>query len=135
MTQEEKEIQQLYVIDVKTLETSKVKVDEVDERGMPMKEYMNLINQKIISEVDYGKWINFEESYPPLKDKPYDGVIIEILHRGNPFFHSIFHNGKRVFLRCYDWNEELLEWRNPDYTNDYWRFVPDPPENEGYDVG
>ena len=107
----------------------------VDERGIPIKEYMNLINQKIISEVDYGKWINFKESYPPLKDKPYDGVLIEILHQGNPFFHSIFHNGERVFLRCYDWHNDLLEYRDPCYTSDYWRFVPAPPGNESYDVG
>ena len=53
---------------------------DIDERGIPIKEYMNLINQKIISEIDYGKWINFKESYPPLKDKPYDGVLIEIFN-------------------------------------------------------
>ena len=106
-----------------------------NERGIPIKEYMNLINPEIISEVDYGKWINFEESYPPLKDKPYNGVFIEILHQGNPYFHSIFHDGERVFLRCYDWHNDLLEYRDPCYASDYWRFAPAPPGNEGYDVG
>lgn len=93
---------------------------------------MHLVKPEIVSEVDYGKWINFEESYPPLKDKH---VLIEILHNGNPYFHSIFHDGKKVFLRCVDWHNDLLEYRDPDYTSDYWRFVPAPPGNEGYDVG
>lgn len=106
-----------------------------DERGMPIEEYMSLVKPEIVSEVDYGKWINFEESYPPLKDKPYKGVLIEILHEGDPYFNSIFHDGERVFLRRFDWHNDLLEYRDPNCTSDYWRFVPDPPGNEGYDVG
>ena len=110
-------------------------MENYDGRGMPIKEYMSLVKPEIVSEVDYGKWINFEESYPPLKEKPYEGVLIEILHEGDPYFNCIFHDGERVLLRRVDWHYDLLEYKDPDFTSDYWRFVPRPPGNEGYDVG
>ena len=92
-------------------------------------------DKDVVSVIDYGKWISFQESYPPLQDEAYNGVVIEILHEGSPYFHSIFHDGERVFLRCYDWHNDLLECELPEFTNDYWRFVPSPPANESYDVG
>lgn len=107
----------------------------MDNRGMLIDKYLSMVDKDIVSVIDYGKWIHFQESYPPLQDEPYNGVVIEILHKGNPYFHSIFHDGERVFLRCYDWHNDLLEWKLPEFTNDYWRFVPSPPANEGYDVG
>ena len=103
---------------------------------MILQEYLKLVNFEVVKSKDFGKWINFNDSYPPLNKEPYNGVLIEILHEGNPYFHSVFHDGEgNVRLRCYDWNQELLEYCNPDYTKDYWRFVPSPPGNEGYDVG
>lgn len=103
--------------------------------GIPISEYKSKVKEDIVSKVDYGRWINFQESYPPISIDKYQGTMIEILHRGNPYFHSVFHNGETVRLRCYDWSMDLFVYNDPEYTNDYWRFVPPPPGNEGYDVG
>lgn len=105
------------------------------DRLVPIEEYMSHVNPDIVSKVDYGKWINFQESYPPLNEKPYEGVLIEILHEGNPYFHDIFHNRKGVRLLSSDWHDDLFYYHDPKYTSDYWRFVPSPPENESYDAG
>lgn len=104
-------------------------------KGVPIEKYLSKVDKGIVSEVDYGRWINFQESYPPLKKRKHDSTFIEILHEGNPYFHSIFHNGERVWLSNYEWHNDLFEFGLPEFTNDYWRFIPSPPGNEGYDVG
>ena len=100
---------------------------------MTIEEYNKLVNPDVVAVVDYGRWINFQESYPPLPEKKHDDTLFEILyHNGEPEFNYVYHDGKNVRLRRYDLSMDLLEYFDPEVTDCYWRFIPDPPGNDGY---
>ena len=90
--------------------------------------YCNNVNYK-----DYGKWYLFRDTFPLLTEKQ---TFIEVLCNGNPTFHSIWwHDDNTIRIRDYDFHRELLLWQLNECLNLYWRYVPDPPGNCGYDVG
>ena len=102
---------------------------------MTIEEYNELVNPDVVAVVDYGRWINLQESYPPLPNKPHKSTHFELLISGNPEFECVFHDGENVRLLRYDLSNELLEWYDPELTSCYWRFIPPPPRNEGYNCG
>lgn len=102
---------------------------------MQLEEYIRHVDSSKFDEKDYGKWVLFSESYPPIRMKPYHGVTIEfLLDSGNPTFDSVFlcEDGE-VRFKDIDTTTEALVFGL--YENLYWRFVPDPPGNYGYNVG
>ena len=103
--------------------------------GMLIEDYSKHVKNEIVSVVDYGRWIKFSDSYPPLQALTYSSTFIEVLHEGNPYFHSVFHDGKSVFFRDVTMTQDFLEYRLPEYEECYWRFIPEPPGNEGYNCG
>ena len=101
---------------------------------MTYEEYQKHVNESAYTLGDYGRWVKFGDSYPPIVDTtPYHGTIVEVLYNGNPSFNSIYtcRDGS-VHWRDYDFNQEF-SWG--EYEEYYWRFVPDPPGNFGYNVG
>jgi hypothetical protein len=103
---------------------------------MKCSEYLTHVDETKFVRGGFGKWVKFSDSFPPVSDKEYDGIIIETLFEGNPSFHSVFmtQDGDVAFLD-YDFNNEFFEYGGWSYLNLYWRFVPEPPGNEGYDCG
>lgn len=102
-----------------------------------IKEYNTFVDEKRFVIGDFGKWVRFDESYPPLNAKnALEGTTIEVLcHHGDPTFHCVYCIEGEVRFRDHDFSTELLEWRMPDCLDLYWRFVPDPPCNERYNCG
>lgn len=96
-------------------------------------EYFKHINPNYVDINNYGKWIQFKESYPILLDKQ---TFIEVLcNDGNPTIHSIWCENGIVRIRDHDFHRELLLWRLDECMELYWRYMPDPPGNYGYSVG
>lgn len=110
-------------------------MNRAQEYGMTIQEYLTHVKTDIVFPIDYGKWIKFSDSFPPLKEGKYSGTDFEILYEGNPYFHTVFHNGEYVCFRDYDMTTDLLEMQLPEYMECYWRYIPNPPGNEGYDCG
>lgn len=103
---------------------------------MKVEEYLTHVDETKFIVGDYGKWVKFSESFPPISDKEYDGTLIEILSEGNPMFASISRTrDDEVSFLDYDFNNEFFEYGGWAYLNLYWRFIPEPPDNEGYDCG
>lgn len=103
---------------------------------MEYKEYIKHVNPIKFEYGNYGKWVRFTDSFTPVDiDKPYNGILIEILlNNGNPVYQSVFSTKeKEVAFRDYDINQEILSYG--EYDGLYWRFIPDPPEDRSYDVG
>ena len=104
---------------------------------MSMKEsdYLKRVHLEKCTPIDYGKWIKFDDSFPPVfSKKPWQGTIIEILlEDGRAIFESVFRTDTgEIRFHDIDISREFLEWQLPEYFELYWRFVPDPPGNFGY---
>lgn len=96
-------------------------------------DYNKLVNQECVTLKDYGKWIQFKESFPILTQT---NTFIEVLlNNGEPTIHSIWCDNNTVRIRDYDFHQELLLWHLDECMELYWRYMPDPPGNCGYSVG
>lgn len=101
---------------------------------MEYKEYCKHVDASKFTLGDFGRWVRFGDSYPPVSNVPYRGTTVEFLLGGDPSFEDIYTcTDGTVRFRDYDNNNEALEWGM--WEDYYWRFVPDPPGNEGYNVG
>ena len=100
---------------------------------MTYEEYLRHVHPEAYTLGDYGKWIKFGDSYPPINPK--GGTTVEVLYEnGNPGYEWInMHDDGTVRWRDFDFNQEF-SWG--EYEEHYWRFIPeDPPGNFGYNVG
>lgn len=105
----------------------------MEEEKISLTEYNKLVNQKYVNIYDFGKWVQFKDSYPILLDKQ---TFIEVLcNDGNPTIHSIWCDNDTVRIRDYDFHRELLIWHLNECEELYWRYMPNPPGNCGYSVG
>ena len=96
-------------------------------------DYNKLVKQEYVTLNDYGKWIQFKESFPILTQT---NTFIEVLlDNGEPTIHSIWCDNNIVRIRDYDFHQELLLWHLDECMELYWRYMPDPPGNCGYSVG
>lgn len=103
---------------------------------MKYSEYLTHVVETKFVRGDFGKWVKFSDSFPPISEKEYEGTIIEVLYDGNPSFESVSkdRNGEVAFLD-YDFSNEFFENEDYLFLELYWRFVPEPPGNEGYNCG
>ena len=45
---------------------------------MKVSEYLTHVDETKFVRGDFGKWVKFADSFPPISDKEYDGIIIEV---------------------------------------------------------
>lgn len=112
----------------------------------PYEQYIKYIDESKFVRGDYGKWVNFYDSFPPLPNEDDTIIDIEILYYGNVYLESIFScepdplycppsEPKTVWFQRYDDNQWIWENFFCSEHEMYWRFIPEPPGNEAYDVG
>lgn len=105
----------------------------MEEDKITTAEYFKYINPNYVDINNYGKWVQFKDSFPILLDKQ---TFIEVLcDNGNPTIHSFWCENNTVKIRDYDFHRELLIWQLNECKELYWRYMPDPPGNCGYSVG
>ena len=106
----------------------------MEDEKVSLTEYNKLVNPNYIEINNFGKWVQFKNSFPMLIGRQ---TFIEILcDNGNPTIHSIWcDENNTVRIRDYDFHRELLLWHLEECFNLYWRYMPDPPGNYGYSVG
>lgn len=97
-------------------------------------DYNKFVKLYNLDTTDYGKWIQFKESFPILSKTQ---TFIEVLcENGNPTIHSIWwETDNTIKIRDFDFHRELLIWHLEECMELYWRYMPDPPGNCGYNVG
>lgn len=106
---------------------------------MPYEEYAANVHPAEYTVGDYGRWVSMNKSFPPLiehNSETAQWVTVEFLFQGEPLLEWIIYDKgtKSVRFRRYDDNQWVWE---EFFTGSeiWWRFMPDPPEGEGYDVG
>ena len=105
----------------------------MEKEKILLTDYNKLVKQEYVTLNDYGKWIQFKESFPILTQT---NTFIEVLlDNGEPTIHSIWCENNIVRIRDYDFHRELLLWHLDECMELYWRYMPDPPGNCGYSVG
>ena len=105
----------------------------MEKEKILLTDYNKLVKQEYVTLNDYGKWIQFKESFPILTQT---NTFIEVLlNNGEPTIHSIWCDNNTVRIRDYDFHRELLLWHLDECMELYWRYMPDPPGNCGYSVG
>ena len=105
----------------------------MEEYKITTAEYYKNVKPEYVNVADFGRWVQFKNSYPILLGKQ---TFIEVLcSNGNPTIHSIWYENDNIRIRDYDFHRELLLWRLDECIELYWRYMPDPPGNYGYSVG
>lgn len=140
--EEFEELEHIYNSEVKKyiLEGLKQAYESAVERGcdtigMSAVEYFAHVKPDI-DEHDYGTWHQFKDTFPPISN--WDGITVEVLYEdGDPGFEGFILNKEEGTVRMHDYdsNLELLEWQLDNWMERYWRFIPEPPGNFGYNVG
>lgn len=102
---------------------------------MTVEEYNILVNPEEYTLGDYGRWVSFKKSFPPLPEENKHCRLFEFISRdcSEGLFQSVYVvDDNEVFFDDLDFRREYLEYETWRSEESYWRFLPDPPGNLQY---